>query len=394
MKHVALKIVAKATSEDEVELELMNEIVHEQWRADWGDGTTAKNFQDALRGKSPKTILLKLNSYGGVASEGVAMYNILREASAKGAKVKGTVLGIAASAASIAACACDELTMATGSRMMIHKAGIMGYMPFSNSKDLRKTADNLDHLDNQLATIYEARSGGKADKAKFLDLMDAETYLSADEAIDLGLATETDPELQAVACVGSEFLDRGIRVNPTAEGARTEPVATAETHNKENNVKLEELIAKFPEHAQALREEGRSQAKSDVDAAVAAERTRIQACLDASMPGHEETARTMAFDGKSNAGDVALAIVSDEKKTRASKLEGFRAEAPKPVPGASSAAGAGESSEQNLSLEERAQKAWDSDPSLRKDYDDFKDYLAFEKGKASGNVNLYSRKEA
>lgn len=388
-KLVALKVVAKASDDaDSIDLELMNEIVHDNsW---WDSGTTARDFSDALKGKSPKNINIKFNSYGGIASEGVAMYNILREASAKGAHVKGAVLGIAASAASIAACGCDELVMATGSRMMIHDAGIIGYIDFANAKTLRKTADDLEHLDDSLATIYAARSNGKADKARFLELMDAETYLSADEAIELGLATETDETLQAVACVGSEFLARGKRTISTAEGAPTEPVATAKPQDKENNVKLEELIAKFPEHAQALRDEGRALAKSDMDSAVAAERKRIEACLDAAMPGHEELARSMAFDGKSTAGDVALAIVGLEKKTRAATHHAMRTEAAKPVPSASTATGAGaeDGSNANLSIEEKAQKEWDANPALRAEFDEIKDYVAFLKATANGTVKV------
>lgn len=397
-KFVALKVVAKASEDaDVVDLELMNEIIHNDYGG-WIEGSTATAMRAQLKGKSPKNINVLINSYGGVASEGVAMYNILRQSAEMGAKVNVTVLGIAASAASIVAMAGDTIKVATGAQLMIHKAGMMGYIDFSNANDMRKYADQLEKLDGELASIYAARSGGKADKQKFLDLMAEETYLSGEEAIGLGIATETDASLQAVACIGSELLrNMGLRGINTAKGASTEPVATAETHNKENNVKLEELIAKFPEHAQALREEGRSQAKSDVDAAVAAERARIQACLDAAMPGHEETAQTMAFDGKSTAGDVALVIVAKEKKTRATLATNMRTEAPKPVASASSASGAGEEGQgggANLSLEERAQKSWDTDPSLRKDFDEFKDYLAFEKGKASGNVNLYTRKEA
>lgn len=390
---VALKVVAKASEDAEtIDLELMNEIVHDNsW---WDIGTSARDFANALKGKNPKNINVTFNSYGGVASEGVAMHNILRMASEKGAHVKGTVLGIAASAASIAACGCDELVMATGSRLMIHKAGIMGYLDFSNAKALRKQAVELDHLDETLATIYATRSGDKANKAKFLDLMDEETYLSADEAIELGLATKTDETLQAVACVGSEFLAMGMRSPSTAKGAPTESVATAGTH-KENHMKLEELIAKFPEHAQALREEGRLQAKSDMDTAVSAERKRIQdvLALAESMPGHKDIVKAQAFDGKSTAGDVALAIVAAEGKTRVGMAQAMRAEAPKPVPASSSSTGAVEVSLSGLSVEDRAQKSWDSDPSIRADFDEFKDYLAYEKGKDSGSVNVFSRKE-
>lgn len=399
-KFVALKMVAKASDDaDTVDLELMNEIIHNDWGG-WVEGSTATAMRSQLKGTSPKNINLLVNSYGGVASEGVAMYNILRQAADNGAKINVTVLGIAASAASIVAMSGDTIRIATGAQLMIHKAGLMGYIDFSNANDLRKSADQLEKLDTELASIYAARSNGKADKQKFLDLMAEETYLSGEEAIDLGIATETDASLKAVACVGSELLrNKGFRgLFNTAEGAPTDPVAAAETQNKEKHVKLEELIAKHPEHAQALRDEGRAQAKDDR----ANENARIQniLALKKQMPGHEAEIETMAFDGKTSV-ELAKARLFDLEgatRTQAANILRNPAAPQASVPGAAPAAPVAAAlptggAPSNETLDARCQREWDTTPALRNEFDEFKDYLAFEKGKASGTVKTFSRKE-
>ena len=334
---VALKVVAKASEDsDTIDLELMNEIIHDDWGG-WREGSTATALRSQLKGKTPKNINVAVNSFGGVASEGVAMYNILRQAADQGSKVNVTVLGIAASAASIVAMAGDTIKVATGAQIMIHKAGVMCYIDFSNSETLRKTADTLEKLDDQLASIYATRSAGKADKKKFLDLMAEESYLSGDEAIALGIATETDAELKAVACIGSEFLlgtlsfPRNSRT-PNTASAPLAPAAAAATQQKENPMTKEEIVAKFPEVAAALREEGRALAAANVDAAKQEERTRIQDVLTVldEAPGHADL-KTLAFDGKSTSADAIKAVWAADNNNRKTRLNNMRAEAADPV---------------------------------------------------------------
>lgn len=389
MDFVALKIAMRAPSADSLEIDLMNEIVHSQVEAEWFGGTTAQDFANKLAGKTPKEITVRINSNGGYVSDGVAIYNLLREKARAGAKITTVNLGIAASISSVVMMAGDVRRVATGARTMIHNAGIMGRIPFTNSESLRKIAGNLDQINETIADIYAKASNGKKTKEEFLDLMAQETTLSADESVAHGLATETDAELKAVACVGSEFFAMGTRPN-TADGETTDPVANAATHNEETTVTKEEIVAKFPELAQAFRDEGRAQASVDLAAAATAERERIQGVLAQAMPGHEELVNTLAFDGKSTKADAALAILAVEKKTRATIHTNMRTEAPAAVNAAASSTGNGsaETSNQNLSVEERAQKAWDNDPSLRAEFDEFKDYLAYEKGKANGNVRV------
>lgn len=146
-----------------------------------GWGVDASAFISELQATKCRRIDLHLNSPGGNAFDGVQIYNSLM---AHPASVHVSVDGMAASAASVVAMAGDTVTMAPGSSMMIHNAisGAVG-----NAADLRKTADLLDGVSRNIASIYAARTGKPVEH--WQALMDAETWFHGTEAVTAGLAT-------------------------------------------------------------------------------------------------------------------------------------------------------------------------------------------------------------
>jgi ATP-dependent Clp protease protease subunit len=147
----------------------------------WGDdGATPAMVAAALKDDFAN-IELHLNSPGGDAFAGVAIYNLLKACSKP---VNVIVDGLAASAASIVAMDGDTITMRTGSVMMIHEALSMA---FGNATDMRKTADTLDTVTSGIADLYVARQDN--DKQTVLDMQNAETWMNAQEAVDKGFAT-------------------------------------------------------------------------------------------------------------------------------------------------------------------------------------------------------------
>lgn len=128
-------------------------------------------------------IRVSLNSPGGDASDGIALFNALAK---HPARVRVEVDGIAASAASVIAMAGDEIVMGTGATMMIHDAAVYAY---GQPAELRKAADVLDTISDSIAAVYASRAGG--DPAVWREAMTAETWLTADEAVQAGLATST-----------------------------------------------------------------------------------------------------------------------------------------------------------------------------------------------------------
>jgi ATP-dependent protease ClpP protease subunit len=125
-------------------------------------------------------IVVHINSAGGAAFQGIAIYNALK--SHEGS-VSIVVDALAASAASVIAMAGDTVTMGTGSMLMIHDpAGIT----IGTSKDHRKTAENLDSIGEAAAEIYAAKTGLSHDDV--LALMAAETWMRGEEAVEKGFA--------------------------------------------------------------------------------------------------------------------------------------------------------------------------------------------------------------
>ena len=152
----------------------------DDWGADWG--VSAKEFVSVLDTlpDDTKEIRLLVNSPGGRVWDGLAMLNALR---AHPARFVAVVEGIAASAASFIAAGADELLMMPNARLMVHRAwgGCVG-----NSVDMGKMSADLAAVDADLAAIYAAKSGGTVDE--WLAIMTDETFLSADEAVERGLA--------------------------------------------------------------------------------------------------------------------------------------------------------------------------------------------------------------
>ena len=145
-----------------------------------GGGFTAQRMNAALRSIGNADVTVKINSPGGSVFEGLTIYNQLVQHQGK---VTIEVMGIAASAASIIAMAGDQINMGLGTFIMIHNAwGVV----IGNRHDLTDAAQTLGQIDAAMTDIYEARTGQK--RADITALMDAETFLTAKDAVAKGFA--------------------------------------------------------------------------------------------------------------------------------------------------------------------------------------------------------------
>ena len=207
-------IVAKADddgAESSAEIRIYDEI------GGWW-GTSAKEFADQIAELDVDRIDLYVNSPGGSAWDGIAIMNALRR---HRARVVVTVDGLAASAASLICMAADHLTMAGSSQLMIHDASGLCW---GNASDMAETAALLDKLSDSYADGYARRAGGT--RAEWRDVMKAETWYTAEEAVLAGLADEWDgsSESQAVATFD---LRRFVHPGRAAAPAPTLPVAAS-----------------------------------------------------------------------------------------------------------------------------------------------------------------------
>lgn len=191
----------RAAAEDADNVISVLDVIGEDWWS--GAGVTAKRVSAALRAIGSNDVVVRINSPGGDVFEGIAIYNLLR---AHQAKVTVEVLGWAASAASIIAMAGDDIRMGLGSFMMVHNSwGVV----VGNRHDMRDAADLFDSFDSALVDIYEARTGAK--RSAIEALLDAETFMSASEAVSQGFADAVDKDLVAPAVSGQARADVSAR---------------------------------------------------------------------------------------------------------------------------------------------------------------------------------------
>lgn len=143
---------------------------------------SAFNLSKELEKVTAKTIEVYINSYGGEVAEGLAIYNALKRHKAK---VKTYVDGFACSIASVIAMAGDERYMYPTSLLMIHNAWTYAS---GNSADLRKVADDLDIMTSSSIKAYKEHANISEEEIK--ELLDNETWLTADEALEKGFITK------------------------------------------------------------------------------------------------------------------------------------------------------------------------------------------------------------
>ena len=166
----------------------------------WG-GISAKDFRRELAAAGDVDVIhCRINSPGGSVWDGLAIHNTLK---AHKAKVIVHVDGVAASMASIVAMAGDEIEMPANAFLMLHNPSDIAA---GDAEEIRKTANLLDQVKDQLAGIYAGRCGKSVDEIG--KLMDAETWLDGKTAVEMGLATKC---LEPLATAAS--IDKGRLAN-------------------------------------------------------------------------------------------------------------------------------------------------------------------------------------
>jgi ATP-dependent Clp protease protease subunit len=209
----------KALADDSAEISIFDEIG--MW------GVSAKDFINDFRKVNAQKVnaqkvTLLINSPGGSVFDGLAIYNVLRQSKAD---ITVRVMGVAASAASFIAMAGKKIVMPKNSFMMVHNPMAVA---IGNADEMREWADTLDKIAASLVGIYTARTGKSEDEIKAL--LDAETWMTADEAVELGFADEVEPEMRMTALFETERLPENIRAafvpaEPASQSVQ-EPSAT------------------------------------------------------------------------------------------------------------------------------------------------------------------------
>lgn len=268
----------------------------------WGDTISAKEVTEYLADLDVENIDVYINSNGGVVDTAIAINNALRRHKAK---VTVNIDGIAASAATLITCAGDIVRMPKNALFMIHNPSTIA---MGDSEEMRKQADVLEKYKNSITETYLQKVN--IDKEKLSELMDNETWLNAEEALEYGFIDEIT-ENTDIQVVENKVISNNMVFN-MAEFKNFNV-----DKNKKNNGKgsgkmtKDEIKAQFPDIYAEIVNEGK-------EIGVKEERTRIQEIEN--LGYNHEVVDKAKFEEPKNARDLALEIVSLMKQENQNKL--------------------------------------------------------------------------
>ena len=211
------------------------EIINRWYEVDTG-AVSARGIVQEINDLDADTINVYINSYGGEVAEALAIYSALKRHSAS---VHTFCDGFACSAATIIFCAGDVRTMGSIAVMMIHNC--MSYLGYANSEKMRKVAEDNDKINQSSINAYLAVANISQEKIQ--ELMDNATWMTAQECLDYGFATEiADQEEDSTEVQQSAFsMIRDAVMNRQ----NTEPAPAVTVDLSEVMQKLAELGTKM-----------------------------------------------------------------------------------------------------------------------------------------------------
>lgn len=281
-----------------------------------------------------EAITFEITSPGGSCIGGLAIANLIRLASMHGHRTIAHVVGIAASMASVIACACDEIHIDESAFFMVHNPWTVAE---GNADTLRKEADTLDKFKEALMTFYKSKfTVGEETIAK---LLDAETWFTGGEAEGMGLVCTVIPSkepLRVAACIRDyprfnnipssakalmKIAKRKDMEEETKEEVRTDEVQTvADDDSEEVKEQVERQLEKTDEEEdQTQKAEVEMIAKTDADARVSGMQSVMAKKLDALKKEYD--AKILDFTNQLKAKDEELTATKNEVTNLNLKLE-------------------------------------------------------------------------
>ena len=301
------------------ELILYGDIASETW---WGDEVTPRQFTEELNalGNVPE-IVVRINSGGGDVFAANAIYTRLKD---NAAKITVKIDGWAASAATIVAMAGDVIEIPGNGVFMVHDPSI-GLLGYFNEADLVKVSEELKVIKQSIVNGYALKTGKAAEE--IAAIMAAETWFDGKQAVDAGFCDrlmfeEADTTVENAAKVIVNSVSMNLEQFPNMPvsllnrlaadppggfsntKSKTEPKRSDQNMDGIKDIKtVADLKAAFPDLTKQIEE-----------AATAAERTRIQDIEEVALPGFDAIVNEAKFTKPTAAGDVAKAIIAEQRK--------------------------------------------------------------------------------
>lgn len=237
-------------------IDIYGAIVPDHWV--WSDDdvdTSAASFKKQLNNfEDIDEIVVNINSPGGSVFEGVTIFNMLKNHKAK---IIVNIEGLAASIASVIAMAGDEVRMPSNAMLMIHNAMGGG---FGNANEIRKFADDLEKINQTVVNSYLIKNPSM-EQEQLQNLLDAESWLSASEALELGFVDEVLRSVEAVAQIDTDLLNKYENVPEQIKNMVETPKNTKAINGQKIKVELD--TKDFRAEINALMESIKAQAEED-----------------------------------------------------------------------------------------------------------------------------------
>lgn len=315
----------EAKNETPAELVLYGDISSESW---WGDEVTPQTFNEELKALGNiEELTVRINSGGGDVFAASAIYTRLREHKAK---ITVKIDGWAASAATMIAMAGDEIEIADNGVFMIHDP-LFGLFGYYNATAMAKMQSELAVVKNSIVAAYKLKTGKEEEEIN--QLMSAETWYTAKEAVEAGFADKLMFETSTEAVVNSGTVSiNGIKMNNGQYKPPTKILDLYQNHagkgfniktkNEQEPKKEEEKEMEEIKTVEELKEAYPDLVKEIEEAAKAEERERIQEIEELEEPGTEEITDNAKYKTFENAGAVAIKILNAKKQQGANYLTG------------------------------------------------------------------------
>lgn len=327
--------VMKNDEEKSAELILYGSIGSDEY---WDDISDKAFKQDIENLGDVENIILHINSPGGSVFSAVAIANTLKNHKAK---ITANIDGLAASAATIITSACDTVKMPKNALFMVHNPIAFAY---GNNQDMQKTLEMLNKVKNSIIETYLNKA--KTDKETLSELMDNETWMSAEEAKEYGFIDEILDEnvekevienkliINNMAFDISRFKNfkekkkqdpRIINISVNSTGSPEEIAdkfrdilnSTENQKNEGGNMTLEELKNKFPELYNQIFNEGK-------EAGITKERERMREIDNLDVLNYSELVKNAKYNEPVEASVLAVNILNKQKEERIQKLQNIK----------------------------------------------------------------------
>ena len=189
-------------TEISADLNIFGDIVSDGWGKWSDDDTCPSDISDFLKNlEDIQEINLHINSGGGSVFAGITIYNMLKR---NNARITTYIDGIAASIASVIACAGDRIVIPANGTFMIHKPTNGYFFTSMNADQLRKDADTLAICQKAILQTYMSKTKEGVTEEEINNLINEETWMVGSDTTDY-FDFEVEDSVQAAACTSNYF---------------------------------------------------------------------------------------------------------------------------------------------------------------------------------------------